>query len=98
MEILLVLIYGSICVVIFKVFRIPVNQWSLSTAVLGGIVGLSLLVITMNYNHPFTANARIYFSVTPILPGVRGRVVEVPVETNKPLKEGDILFRIDSQP
>jgi len=98
MEILLVLIYGSICVVIFKVFRIPVNQWSLSTAVLGGIVGLSLLVITMNYNHPFTANARIYFSVTPILPGVRGRVVEVPVETNKPLKEGDILFHIDSQP
>jgi multidrug resistance efflux pump len=89
MEIFLVLIYASLCVAIFKIFRIPVTQWSLSTAVLGGIVGLSLLFITMNYNHPFTENARIYFSVTPILPGVRGRVVEVPVpvETNKPLKE-----------
>jgi len=98
MELLLVLIYVSLCVAVFKAFRIPVNQWSLSTAALGGIVGIALLIITMNYNHPFTRNARIYFSVTPILPGVRGRVVEVPVEANKPLKGGDVLFRIDPQP
>ena len=71
------------------------NQWSLSTAVLGGIVGLSLLVLTMNYNHPYTANARIYFSVTPILSGVKGRVIEVTENTNVPLKAGDVLFRID---
>ena len=52
----------------------------------------------MNYNHPFTTNARIYFAVTPVLPAVRGRVIEVPVETNKPLKQGDVLFRIDPKP
>jgi multidrug resistance efflux pump len=52
----------------------------------------------MNYNHPFTKNARIYFAVTPILPGVRGRVIEVPVQTNVPLKQGDVLFRIDPKP
>jgi hypothetical protein len=40
MEILLALIYVAICIAIFKLFRIPVNQWSLSTAVLGGIVGI----------------------------------------------------------
>ena len=57
-----------------------------------------MLLLIMNYNHPFTSNARIYFSVTPILPGVRGRVIEVPVQTNKPLKEGDELFRIDPKP
>ena len=34
MEILLILIYVSLCWVAFKVFRIPVNQWSLSTAAL----------------------------------------------------------------
>lgn len=95
MEILLVLIYVSICVVIFKLFRIPVNQWSLSTAALGGIFGIALLLLTMNYNHPFTTNARIYFPLTPILPTVKGRVIEVPVRVNTPLKEGDVLFRID---
>ena len=98
MELLLILIYVSICYVIFKVFKIPVNQWSLATAALGGIIGIALLLLIMNYNHPFTTNARIYFAVTPVLPGVKGRVIEVPVETNKPLKEGDVLFRIDPKP
>jgi multidrug resistance efflux pump len=98
MELLLVLIYVSICIVIFKLFRIPVNQWSLSTAALGGIFGIVLLLLTMNYNHPFTTNARIYFPVTPILANVKGRVVEVPVKSNTPLKEGDVLFRIDPKP
>jgi multidrug resistance efflux pump len=98
MELLLILIYVSICYVIFKVFRIPVNHWSLATAALGGIIGISLLLLIMNYNHPFTKNARIYFSVTPVLTSVRGRVIEVPVQTNKPLKEGDVLFRIDPRP
>jgi multidrug resistance efflux pump len=84
--------------VIFKLFRIPVNQWSLATAALGGIIGIALLLLIMNYNHPFTANARIYFAVTPVLPTVKGRVIQVPVQTNKPLKEGDELFRVDPKP
>jgi len=98
MELLLILIYVSICYVIFKIFRIPVNQWSLATAALGGIIGITLILLIMNYNHPFTKNARIYFSVTPMLPSVRGRVIEVPVQSNTPLKEGDVLFRIDPKP
>jgi multidrug resistance efflux pump len=98
MELLLILIYVSICYAVFKIFRIPVNQWSLSTAVLGGIFGISFILLVMNYNHPFTNNARIYFSVTPVLPTVRGRVIEVPAQTNVALKEGDVLFRVDPKP
>src|SRR5207253_4884834 len=98
MELLLILIYVSLCYVVFKVFKIPVNQWSLATAALGGIVGIALLLLIMNYNHPFTSTARIYFAVTPVLPAVKGRVIEVPVQANAPLKEGDILFRIDPKP
>src|SRR6516165_2116157 len=98
MEILLILLYAALCIGIFKVFRIPINQWTLMTAALGGIFGLSLLLLVMNYNHPYTKNGRIYFAVTPILPGVKGRVIEVPVTTNVPLKEGDVLFKIDPKP
>jgi multidrug resistance efflux pump len=98
MELLLILTYVALCYAIFKIFRIPVNQWSLATATLGGIIGIALLLLVMNYNHPFSANARIYFVITPVLPGVKGRVVEVPVQSNAPLKEGDVLFRIDSKP
>ncbi len=98
MELLLILLYVAICIAIFKIFRIPVNEWSLSTAALGGIVGLAGLLITMNYNHPFSMNARIYYVVTPILPAVPGRVIDVPVEANAPLKQGDVLFKIDPTP
>ena len=70
MELLLAAIYISFCWMVFKIFRIPVNQWSLATATLGGIIGIVLLLLVMNYNHPFTTQARIYFTVTPILPGV----------------------------
>ena len=100
MEILLTLTYVALCYATFKLFRIPVNQWTLATAALGGIFGLSLLFITMAYNHPFSTNARIYFTVTPILPSVRGRVIEVPVEdrTNQHLEAGEVLFKIDPKP
>ena len=98
MELMLILTYVALCYVIFKIFRIPVNQWSLATATLGGIIGISLLMLIMNYNHPFTRNARIYFAVTPVLPAVKGRVIDVPVQSNTPLKPGDVLFRIDPKP
>src|SRR4051812_1356439 len=98
MELLLILTYVAFCAVVFKIFRIPVNQWSLATATLGGAIGIFLLLVIMSYNHPFSSNGRIYFAVTPILPGVKGRVIEVPVQSNVPLKEGDVPFRIDPKP
>ena len=33
-----------------------------------------------------------------IVPNVAGEVIDVPVEPNKPLKAGDVLFRIDPVP
>lgn len=98
MELLLILTYTAFCIAIFKIFRIPVNKWTLSTAALVGIFLIAGLLLVMNYNHPFTKNARIFFATTPILPDVKGRVVEVPVEANLPLKAGDVLFHIDPAP
>jgi multidrug resistance efflux pump len=97
-ELLLIAIYVALCMGVFKLFKIPVNQWSLSTAAFIGIIGIFLLILGMAYNHPYTTNARIYYAVTPIFPTVKGRVIEVPVESNTPLKVGDILFRIDPKP
>jgi multidrug resistance efflux pump len=98
MELLLILTYTAICVAIFKIFSIPVNKWTLPTAVLGGIFLIGFILLAMNYNHPFTRSARIYFTTTPIIPDVKGRVVEVPVKANEPLGAGDVLFRIDPKP
>ena len=56
------------------------------------------ILLIMNYNHPFTKEARFYFYTTPVVPVVRGEVIEVPVEPNTPLKKGAVLFRIDPRP
>jgi multidrug resistance efflux pump len=98
MELLLILTYSAICVAVFKIFRIPVNKWTLPTAALGGIFLIAGILLIMNYNHPYTKTARIYFITTPIMPAVKGRVVDVPVTPNEPLKEGDVLFTIDARP
>ena len=61
------------------------------------LVMLALLVglfIPMGWGAPSGPAAVIRNSVQ-IIPSVAGEVVEVPVVANRPVKEGDVLFRID---
>lgn len=98
MDLLLILTYTALCVIVFKIFRIPLNKWTVPTAALGGVVLIGTLIMLMNYNHPYSEMARNYYVSTPIVPLVKGRVVEVPVQANQPVKKGDVLFRIDDEP
>ena len=98
MDLLLILTYAAICIAIFKIFKIPLNKWSVPTAVLGGVVLIGALILLMNYNHPYSEMARQYFVTTPIVPNVTGQVIEVPVEGNQPLTKGDVLFKLDPVP
>ena len=98
MDLLLILTYTAICVVIFKVFKLPLNKWTVPTAVLGGIFLIGALIFLMNYNHPYSEMSRNYFVTTPIVPMVSGQVIDVPVQGNQELKKGDVLFRIDPTP
>ncbi|ALP39585.1 HlyD family secretion protein [Aeromonas schubertii] len=98
MDLLLVLTYTALCVAIFKIFRIPLNKWTVPTAVLGGIAIIGTLIMLMNYNHPYSEMARNYYVSTPIVPLVKGRVTEVAVKPDQKVKKGDVLFRIDDEP
>jgi multidrug resistance efflux pump len=98
MEMLMMMTYTAFCWAVFKIFKLPLNKWTVPTAILGGVVLIALVLMVMNYNHPYTTLVREYFVTTPIVPDVQGQVVEVPVEANRPLKEGDVLFRIDPAP
>lgn len=91
--------YGLICWLLFKKLRlIPVNAYSVSTAIMIGVAFLAVLVILLMKYHPASSDARLYTFTTPIVPQVSGRVVEVPVTANTPLREGEVLFQIDAQP
>ncbi|MGB3620210.1 HlyD family secretion protein [Ketobacter sp. MCCC 1A13808] len=98
MDLLLILTYSALCIVIFKVFKVPLNKWTVPTAILGGIVLIGGLFILMNYNHPYAGKARKYSLSTPIIPTVRGRVLEVNAVPNQMMQAGDILFKLDPIP
>lgn len=96
MDLLILLLYSLICWTIFKVFKVPVNKWTLTTAVLGGFIFIIAIVLLMNYNHPYTSNARSYFVSTPIITNVSSQVVSVHVEEQDKVKKGDTLFILDN--
>jgi multidrug resistance efflux pump len=94
MDMLIILTYTAICVAIFKLFKIPLNKWSVPTAVLGGVVLLSTIMIIMNYLHPYAKYGKEYFATIPITPLVAGNIKSVDVVSNIAVKKGDVLFTL----
>ncbi len=89
MDIVLMLSYAALAIIAFKVFHVPVTKWTVTTAVLGGGFMMAWIYISMAFFHPYTPYARTYFMTVPIATQSRGKVVEVFVEANQPLKKGD---------
>ncbi|MFO1325322.1 MAG: HlyD family secretion protein [Burkholderiales bacterium] len=100
MEILLLGIYSFFVWLIFIKFKwLPWNIYSQVTVVIIPIVALTALILTLNVVAPSSPDVRVFRYTVPIVSQVRGRVVEVPVEEgNRPVKKGDVLFRIDPTP
>lgn len=91
--------YGLLCWLVFKKFRlIPTNTYTVVTAILIAVVALGFGGLLLIRYMPTSTDARLYALTTPIIPDVKGIVIEVPVKGNVPLKQGDVLFRIDPRP
>ena len=99
MEALLLAIYAFFVWLIFIKFKwLPWNITSQVIVVIIPIVGLTAMILTLNVIAPSSSDVRVFKYVVQILPQVRGRVVEVPVEPNRLEKKGQLLFRIDPTP
>jgi multidrug resistance efflux pump len=99
MEVLLLGIYSFFVWLIFIKFRwLPWNTTSQVIVVIIPIVGLTALILLLNIFAPSSADVRVIKYVVQIMPQVRGKVIEVPIEGNKLYRKGDVLFRIDPTP
>ncbi|HTQ51868.1 MAG TPA: efflux RND transporter periplasmic adaptor subunit [Candidatus Acidoferrales bacterium] len=99
MEILLLGIYGFFAWLIF--FKFKWLPWNITTQVITitlPILGLSALILLLNIAAPSSHDIRVINYVVPINPQVRGLVIEVPIEPNRPIKKGDVLFKLDPTP
>ena len=100
MEAILLGIYAFFVWLIFIKFKwLPWNITSQVIVAIIPIVGLTVLILTLNVVAPSSAKLRIFKYTVPIVSQVRGRVLEVPVEEgNRLVKKGEVLFRIDPVP
>jgi len=99
MEALLLAIYSFFVWLIFIKFKwLPWNTKSQVIVVIIPIVGMTAMILLLNMVAPSSADVRVIKYVVQVVPQVRGRVIEVPVQGNDYVKKGDVLFRIDPTP
>jgi multidrug resistance efflux pump len=99
MELILLGIYAFFAWLVF--FKYKWLPWNIITQVITitiPIVGLTLLILILNIVAPSSHDIRVINYVVPVVPRVTGQVIEVPIEPNRPIKKGDVLFKIDPEP
>src|SRR4030095_15485299 len=99
MEVLLLGIYSFFVWLIFiKLKLLPwTPPWKVGVAIFP-VVAIAILLLLLNIVAPTTSDVRGVNYVVPIVSQVRRRGIEGPVENNRPVKKGDVLFRIDPTP
>src|SRR5512147_1096702 len=99
MEILLLGVYAFFVWLIFiRLKLLPwTTPWKVAVAIFP-VVAIAALLLLLNVIAPTTTDLRVVSYVVPVVSQVRGRVIEVPVQNNRPVKKGDVLFRIDPTP
>jgi len=99
MEIILLGIYGLVVwLVFFKYKWLPWTMTIGAMVIAFPILALTTLILLLNVYAPSTHDVRVIKYVVQIVPRVTGRVIEVPVEPNRLVKKGDVLFRVDPKP
>jgi multidrug resistance efflux pump len=99
MEVILLGIYAFAVWLIFIKFKLLpwTTPWKVGVVIFP-VVCLATVLLLLNIYAPTTTDVRVVKYVVPIVSQVKGRVIEVPVENNRPVKKGDVLFRIDPTP
>lgn len=99
MELILLAIYAFFAWLIFFKFKLlPWNIVSQVITITLPIIALTILILLLNIVAPSSHDVRVVNYVVPINPPVRGLITEVPIEPNRPIKKGDVLFKVDPAP
>ena len=98
MDALILGLYAFIVWLIFFKFKwLPWNNTSMVVVITIPIVGMTVLILCLNVAAPSSADVRVIKYVINMSSDQRGRILEV-AEGNKPLRKGDVLYKIDPTP
>ena len=99
MELIALLLYSLLAWLVFFKFKwLPWNITSQVITITIPIIALAITILLLNIGAPGSHDVRVLNYVVQVVPRVTGRVIDVPVEPNRPVKKGDVLFKIDPVP
>ena len=99
MIILIALCYSMFYILFFKklkLFKESIRNISIFAGI--GVVLIGSILFMWWTFAPTAKDARVFQYVIPIVPNVKGTVIEVPVKPLANVNEGDILYKIDPRP
>ena len=97
MIVVLLNVYLAILFLLVHFRIVPFNLFWKVSPIIVLLILLVGLFIPMNWGAP-QGSALVIRNSVQIIPDVAGEVIDVPVEANKLLKTGDVLFRLDPTP
>lgn len=99
MELLILGIYSAIVWLIFFKYKwLPWNTVSQVIVITIPIIGITALILLLNIVAPSSSDVRVINYVVAVNPRIQGLVTDVPIEPNRPLRKGDVLFKMDQTP
>jgi multidrug resistance efflux pump len=91
--------YASLYILIFNKLGLLKKTVGNICAFAGmGVVMIGAIVFMWYTFSPISSDARMFRYIIPIVPNVRGEVIDVPIQALQQLQKGDTLFRIDPEP
>ena len=96
MNLLILLVYLALCVVLFKICRVPLGRRTAPVALVVGLAMVGGLILALDFYHPRATSSQQHALAVPVAPAYAGLVREVLVEDNQRVARGEPLLRIAS--
>ena len=88
-------------VLVWLIFsKLKLVKWGWGSGTVAVLIGASILAVFValfNYLTP-SGSFVVISRVVEVAPNVSGKVIEIPIKPNEPVKAGTTLFRIDPTP
>jgi multidrug resistance efflux pump len=98
MIIFIFIVYLALVWIIFEKLRLAKLDLKAKIEVVGiGLIICAAILFALAVVSPYSTNLMVYQYMVQIAPKVAGRVLEVPILPNVPIKKGQVLFRIDPE-
>lgn len=93
------LCYGSLYLLIFNKLKLLKKTTANISAFIGvGVVMIASIVFAWYTFSPMSSDARVTRYIIPIVPNVKGQLIDVSVTHLQRVKKGDVLYQIDPTP